>query len=70
MSRRRKPTVGGRRAGAGRKPKPAGEVRSDVRTVKLTPDEGARHDAAAGDQPWSDWIREAAELAIARGSTR
>jgi hypothetical protein len=38
--------------------------------MKLTPAEAAAHDAARGDMPWSDWMREAAQLAIARGSTR
>lgn len=67
MTRRRK--VGGARVGAGRKPQ-AGVARTVARTIKLTPDEAAAHDIARGGVPWSDWMREAAELAIARGSTR
>lgn len=66
----RRPKVGGKREGAGRPPKPAGEAATVVRTVKLTPGQAAAHDEARGEQPWADWIREAAELAIARGSTR
>lgn len=65
---RRRSKVGGKRAGAGRPPSP--DSRSEPRMVRLRPDEAAAHDAARGDQPWADWIREAAELAIARGSTR
>lgn len=70
MPRRRK-GPGGARKGAGRKPV-TGVTRSEVRTVKLTPDEANAQDAAAAaeQQPWSEWMRAAAELAIARGSTR
>jgi len=64
----RKPKVGGKRAGAGRPP--SDNPRSVKRAVLLLPAEAAAHDAARGDTPWGDWIREAAELAIARGSTR
>ncbi len=64
----RKPKVGGKRAGAGR-PKIA-NPRSVKRAVLLLPSEAAAHDEARGETPWGDWIREAAELAIARGSTR
>jgi hypothetical protein len=68
---RRRSKVGGARAGAGRKPA-AGVARSEIRTLKLTPDEARAHDAAAKSEArdWPDWIRAAAELAIARGSTR
>lgn len=66
MARRSK--VGGARAGAGRKPV-TGVARSVIRTVKLTPDEATAHDAARGEQSWPDWMRDAAELAIARGPT-
>lgn len=67
---RRRAKVGGAREGAGRKPV-AGVARKP-RTIKLTPDEAAAQDAAAAKlgMTWPDWIREAAELAIARGSTR
>lgn len=69
MTRRRKTkVVGGARPGAGRKPRGKGPIIR--REVKLLEAEAAAHDAARGDQPWGDWIREAAELAIARGSTR
>ncbi len=69
MARRKGP--GGARAGAGRKPA-AGVARSIPRTLKLTPEEAAAQDAAAEreGQEWPDWIRGAAELALARGSTR
>ena len=60
-----------------RKPKPAkvgrppsANPRKIKRPVLLTADEAEAHDAARGEQPWSEWIREAAELAIARGPTR
>lgn len=65
---RRKSKVGGARPGAGRPPLEV--TRSIRRPVLLRPDEAAAHDAARGDQPWGEWIREAADLAIARGSTR
>jgi hypothetical protein len=65
----RRSRVGGKRRGAGRKPR-AGVAASVKRTVKLTPDQAAAHDAARGDTPWSTWMVEAADLAIARGSTR
>lgn len=64
----RKRGPGGRRKGAGRPP--IDDPRVVRREVKLTPDEATAHDAARGDQPWGEWIREAADLAIARGSTR
>lgn len=66
---RRKSKVGGARAGSGAKPQ-RGAVATVTRSIKLTEDEAAAHDAARGDLDWSKWIREAAELAIARGSTR
>lgn len=66
---RRRSKVGGKRAGAGRKPK-GDEVASIKRTVSLTPTQAAAQDAARGDTPWSTWMVEAAELALARGSTR
>lgn len=70
VARKPKPRskVGGARAGAGR-PLSA-NPRTVKRAVPLLPEEAAAHDAARGDQPWADWMREAAELAIARGSTR
>lgn len=67
MPRRKGP--GGARKGAGR-PSLGQDARSIIRSMKLTPAEAAAHDAARGDMPWSDWMREAAQLAIARGSTR
>ncbi len=67
-ARRPKPKVGGKRAGAGRPP--IANPRTVKRAVPLLQSEADAHDAARGDRPWADWIREAAELAIARGSTR
>lgn len=63
---RRKPKVDGARLGR----PPSAITRKIRRSVLLLPAEAAAHDAACGDRPWGDWIREAAELAIARGSTR
>lgn len=68
MSPRKRKGPGGRRKGAGRPP--VDDPRTERREVRLLPEEAAAHDAARGDQPWSEWIREAAQLAIARGSTR
>lgn len=63
-----------------RKPKPRGRgrpplgalARSVTRTIKLSPAEDAAIvTAAEGEgQPVSEWLRAAAELALARGSTR
>jgi len=66
----RRPKVGGVRKGAGRPP--AERTRSVPRMVRLYPEEAAAQDAEAkrAGLDWVDWIREAAELAIARGSTR
>jgi hypothetical protein len=58
---------GGRREGAGR-PSLGADARTVVRTVKLTPAEAARHDDARGSMSWPDWVREACDRAIARGS--
>ena len=50
-------------ARAGRRAR--GEVAMSVRrSVPLTEEEAALHDLARGDQPWADWIREAARRAI------
>ena len=65
----RKPKVGGARAGAGRPPS-TGPTRTVKRGVPLLPSEAVAHDAARGATPWATWIREAAEMAILRGSTR
>lgn len=59
MTRRRKP----RRAG---RPPATGVARTVPRKLYLTPDEAARHDAARGRQPYSDFAREAIEQRIAR----
>lgn len=64
MSRRR-PKRGGARPGAGRKPS-RGTPGDVSRHVRLTAAEAARHDAARGEQPWAEWIREAADQRIAR----
>lgn len=75
---RRRPKVGGRRAGAGRKPTGA-PLRDRQVMLRLTAAElGAARAAAeadgritaAGKPVISDWYRAAGELAIARGSTR
>lgn len=44
----------------------------EERVIRLTREEAALHDAEAAKVgvDWSEWIREAAKLAIARGSTR
>jgi hypothetical protein len=68
MTARKKRGPGGPRKGAGRPP--IDNPRTERREVKLTPEEAAAHDVARGDEPWGEWIRAAAELAIARGSTR
>jgi hypothetical protein len=69
MPRRKK--LGGARAGAGRKPA-SGTTRSTHRKLSFTPAEAAAIDAAAEREgsSWTDWVRAAAELALARGSTR
>lgn len=68
MTRRRRSKVGGARPGAGRKPA-AGVARSVARKVYLTPDEAVRHDAARGEQPYTDFAREAIEQRIAATDT-
>jgi hypothetical protein len=51
--------------------KPRAGARSTVRiALRITEREDAAWRAAAGGRPVSKWLREAAELAIARGSTR
>jgi hypothetical protein len=68
MPRRKGP--GGRRKGAGRPP--LAVSRDITKRLRMTAQEEAAQEAAAARQglTWSEWIREAAELAIARGSTR
>lgn len=56
MSRRRS-KVGGKRAGAGQKPR-NGVAASIARTVKLTPAEAAAQDIARGDRPWATWAHD------------
>lgn len=63
----RRPKIGGRRAGSGRKPV-TGVTRDVVRKFYLTPDEAARLDAARGEQPISDYTREAIDQRIVRDS--
>lgn len=68
---RRKSTIGGKRKGAGR-PSLGADARSRVVLIRVTE---ATHAAAAAAAETSgitipDWWREAAELALARGSTR
>lgn len=63
---RRKP-----KAKTGPKPKPAADVRSTIRTVKLTPGEAIAQDAAAGDRPWATWAHDTlVEAAPPDDSTR
>lgn len=71
MTARRKPKVGGARAGAGRPPK-GPSARSVVRTIKLTPAERDAQDALAASEgtKWTDVARAALGLVVARGSTR
>lgn len=66
MTRRRK-GPGGARKGAGRKPID-GVARSEVKTIKLTPDRLADQlrAAAAAGQTWTEWATEALDLALAR----
>lgn len=60
-----------RRKGPGRPPLGAA-ARSVTRSIKLTAAEAAAQTAAAkrSDLTWTEWIRDAAKLAIAHGSTR
>ena len=51
-------TWGGRRPGAGRKPRPAGRVRSAGVLVRFTPAEHAALLAAADGIPLATWLRE------------
>jgi hypothetical protein len=71
VTARRKSKVGGKRKGAGR-PRKGDDARSVVRTLKLTPAEATTQDEFAKSQAttWPDMVREAIELALARGSTR
>lgn len=57
--------------GPGR-PSLGADARSVTRTIKLTPGEAAAQDALASraGQTWTDLVREALDLALARGSTR
>lgn len=62
---RRKPRLG-------RPRKPLAEKRSKAVTVRFAPGTYVAVERAAGaaDQPVADWVHDAAELALARGSTR
>lgn len=48
------------------------DARSVTKTLKLTPAELAAQETAAerSSLTWTDWAREALDLALARGSTR
>lgn len=74
MTRRRAGPAGTKSKATGTKPRrgrpPSPDSRTIPRMIRLRPDEAAAHDAARGEQDWADWMRAAAELAIARGSTR
>lgn len=59
-------TWGGRRPGAGAKPKPPGEARHEGVFVRLTPAEREALEAAAEGSPLATWIREAALRAARR----
>lgn len=56
----------------GRPRKPAAEKRSKAVTVRFAPNTYAAVEHAAGalEQPVADWVHDAAELALSRGSTR
>lgn len=54
-----RPKHGGARPGAGRKPE-AGETRTELARVPLTPGEWAELDDAAGKIPLATYIRDAA----------
>lgn len=69
MTRRPKSRRGGRRPGAGRPPR-AGVARTKGRTLWLTPDEDAAIDAARGETPWQDYVRESVALRIAGVTAR
>jgi len=64
---KRKSNLGGRRAGAGRKPLDPAIKRGELVSVRLTPTLRAQiaKAAAAADQSVSDWMVAAAELALA-----
>lgn len=51
---RRRPKPQPRRRG--RPPSP--DSRTIPRMIRLSPAEAAAHDAARGDQPWAEWVRE------------
>ena len=54
--------------GGGRRPR--GDVAAtERRTVKLTPDEAALTDAAAGEQPWATWAHDRLVEAAQRTKT-
>lgn len=61
-----------RKPRVGRPPKSAAEKRSKRVTVRFVPATytAIQHEAKTVDQPIADWIADAAELALARGSTR
>jgi hypothetical protein len=68
----RKPKVGGAREGAGRPPKAAADKLSITRTLKMTRAQAKAQDAFSERQgtDWPTMVREAIDLAMARGSTR
>jgi hypothetical protein len=69
---RRRSKVGGRRAGAGRKPLDPDVTRTKVVTTRITPPELAAATEIAERErlTLSNFSRAAIQLAIARGSTR
>lgn len=57
---------GGKRPGAGAKPKPPEEVRRQAVLVKLTDSERETLETAAAGSPLAPWVREAALRAARR----
>lgn len=68
MTARRKPKVGGARAGAGRKP--AGKERRFELRMPIDRHAAFVAAAEAESRALGDWLIAAGELALARGSTR
>lgn len=64
--KKRRVAWGGKRPGAGAKPKPATEVRRHVALVSMNDAERAAIVTAAAGMPLATWIREAALRAARR----
>jgi hypothetical protein len=63
----RKQPRGGKRTGAGRPALPPGKVREKRIALRLTDDEYRKLEAAAGEQPVSEWLRHVGLMAAERG---